>query len=463
LVSSGVVTKRIPALVIGGGISGLACAYALQKRGVHVALIEAANRAGGLIRSKADDGFLFELGPQSFSGTALLRGLCRELGIEDDLVHASPKAPRYVLVQGALRKVPLNSGAMVTSSLFSASTKLKITRDVFGRTLPPAEDESVARFVRRKFGEEVLDRLVGPFVSGIYAGDPERLSLRSTFPQLYEAEKSSGSIIRGMVRAAKSRKGPRERPTLLSFRHGNESLVRTLAAKLGPALELNTEANQIQRKSRDATGGLEVTIQRDGQIQTILADKLILATPAEVTGRLLGPLDTSIRATLDAIAYAPVAVVSLGYRREDVRHTLDGFGFLVPRSAGLRVLGTVWNSSLFPGRAPQGYALLTSFVGGATDPEAATLSQENLARLVHRELTPLLRIAKPPVCSQVQVYRRALPQYELGHDARLATLEELRMHFPNLWLIGNYLRGPSIGACIEQSFAVAAECSAGKD
>ena len=462
LVSSSVVSTRIPVLIIGGGISALACAYALQKRGVEVTLIEAAERAGGMIRSEAHDGFLFELGPQSFSGTTLLRGLCQELGIEGELIHAPPKAPRYVLVQGALREVPLNPAAMVTSSLLSTSTKLKIARDAFGRTQPPVEDESIARFVRRKFGAELLDRLVGPFVSGIYAGDPERLSLRGAFPQLYEAEKSSGSIIRGMVRAAKSRKGPRERPPLLSFRHGNETLVRSLAAKLGSALRLNTEANQIQRKSRDASGSFVVSIQRDGQIETILAERLILATPAEVTGRLLGALNPLIRATLDAINYALVAVVSLGYRREDVRHTLDGFGFLVPRSAGLRVLGTVWNSSLFPGRAPQGYVLLTSFVGGATDPEATTLSLENLAGLVHRELTPLLQIAKQPLCSQVQIYRRALPQYELGHSERLATLEKLRTQVPNLWLIGNYFRGPSIGSCIEQAFAVARECSARK-
>lgn len=444
---------RVPALVIGGGISGLACAYALRKAGVDATLVEAADRAGGMIRSEAHDGFLFELGPQSFSGTAELRTLCGELGIEGELVEAPPKAPRYVLVNGTLREVPLSPPAMVSSSLLSAGTKWKIARDAFGRTKPP-DEESVAGFVRRKFGAELLDRLVGPFVSGIYAGDPERLSLRSAFPQLYEAEKSAGSVIRGMIRAAKAKKGPRERPTLLSFRSGNETLVRALGVKLGSALQLSSEANRIQVKSGERKS-YEVAIQRANRIETIACERLIIATPTGVAGRLLCELNPAIRGVLDAIVYAGVAVVSLGYRREDVRHGLDGFGFLVPRSEGLRVLGSVWNSSLFPARAPKGYVLLTSFVGGAMDPDAANLSQENLVTLVHRELAPLLQISKPPVCSRVQIYRRALPQYEFGHGQRLAEIEKMRADFPNLSLIGNYFHGPSIGACIEQAFATA--------
>ena len=373
-------------------------------------------------------------------------------------MEAPPKAPRYVLVNGSLREVPLNPTAMLTSSLLSVRTKSKIARDAFGRTQPPVEDESIASFVRRKFGSELLDRLVGPFVSGVHAGDPERLSLRSAFPRLYEAEMSAGSVIRGMIRAAKTRKGQRERPTLLSFRNGNETFVRALAAKLGPALQLSTEANRIQLKQSSSGNSFEVMIQRAGQVENILAAQLIIATPSDVAGRLLGDLNPTFRVTLDAIRYAAVAVVLLGYQREDVRHALDGFGFLVPRSEGLRVLGSVWNSSLFPGRAPKGCVLLTSFVGGTTDPGAVSLSPENLVSLVHREITPLLQIRKPPVCSRVQIYLRALPQYELGHGDRFAAIEKLWLEFPNLWLVGNYFGGPSIGACVEHAFAIARNC-----
>jgi protoporphyrinogen/coproporphyrinogen III oxidase len=449
------VTSHVAALVIGGGISGQACTYALRKAGIDAQLIEAVDRAGGVIRSERHEGFLFELGPQSFSGTAALRTLCKELGIESELVEAPAKAPRYILVNGSLRAVPLRPPALLASSLLSVATKWRIARDAFGRTQPPQEDESIASFVRRKFGAELLDRLVGPFVSGIYAGDPERLSLRSTFPQLYEAEKAACSIIRGMIRVAKPHKGPRERPTLLSFRQGNETLVRALAAKLGPALRLATEAKRIKVKSSSAATVFEITVQTAGQTDTVIADRLIMATPTDVAGKLLRDVNPAFESLLSPVEYAPVAIISLGYRREAVAHSLNGFGFLVPRSAGLRVLGTVWNSSLFPGRVPNGHVLLTSFVGGATDPQAAILSPENLVTLVHQQVAPLLTISKTPVCCNVQIHRRALPQYNLGHADRLAAIERLRGDFPNLWLTGNYLRGVSIGACLDQSLAIA--------
>ena len=448
-------TSRVPALVIGAGISGLFCAYALRKSGIDAQVVEAANTAGGLIRCVRDDGFLFELGPQSFSGTSALRALCEDLGIGGELVQAPPKVPRYMLVNGVLTPVPLNPPALLTSSLLSFATKWNLARDILGRTQPPPEDESIAGFVRRKFGEELLDRLVGPFVSGIYAGDPERLSIRSTFPQMYEAEKSAGSVIRGMIRAAKKRKEPRERPTLLSFREGNQTLVRAIATRLGEALHLETVATQIKANSADRSQAFEVTLQRKAQAETVLAERLIVATSTETAGKLLRGVNPQFESLLGSIEYAPVAVVSLGYRREDVAHSLNGFGFLIPRSAGLRTLGTVWNSSLFPNRAPTGFVLLTSFIGGATDPEAVSLSQENLVTLVQREISPVLRIAKPPVCSNVQIYQRALPQYNLGYAQRLGAMEDLRRDLPNLALTGNYLRGPSIGACLEQSQSVA--------
>jgi oxygen-dependent protoporphyrinogen oxidase len=454
-------TTRVPILIVGAGISGLACAYYLRKSGLDAQVLEAAPRPGGVIRSERRDGFLLELGPQSFSGTPQLLDLCRDLGIENELVEAPARAPRFLLISDQLKPAPLSPPAFFASSLFSTRTKWSIVRDIFGRSHPPAEDESVAAFTRRKFSAELLDKLVGPFVSGIYAGDPEKLSLRAAFPQLHEAERTAGSVIRGMLRAAKSKPGPKQRPTLQSFRDGNETLIKALAANLGPSLRCGVAVTAIQQSGAGIPQSGQrfvVDAKTTSGAETMVIDRLIVATPTHVAQKLLSP---EMASQLAGIEYAPIAVVSLGYRQADVEHSLEGFGFLIPRSEGLRTLGTVWNSSLFPGRAPQGSVLLTSFIGGATDPQAAALTTEEIIALVHREVAPILSICSQPIFSNVQIYQRALPQYNLGHTARIAALERESSSLLNLQLVGNYLRGPAIGACIDQALAVAEEIRAG--
>ena len=434
----------------------MVCAYALQKAGFKVLLVEASARPGGVIHSVRRDGYLLEHGPQSFSGTSQLRSLCVELGIADQLLEAPARAARYVLVDGKLEAVPMSPPAFFASSLINGSTKWALLLDIFGKSAPPGADESVAAFVRRKFSDQLLDRLVGPFVSGVYAGDPEKLSLRSAFPQLHEAEKTAGSIVRGMMRLAKNKTEPRERATLNTFRDGNETLVRALVNKLGTNLLTKTAAANIYRQN---DGSFHISLE-GGNNDSVSAKSVVFATPTEVTGKLLAQLDSLFETLLAPVEYAAVAVVSLGYAKKDVGHSLDGFGFLVPRSAGLRILGTVWNSSLFPGRAPEGSALLTTFVGGATDPGAAKLSSEELSSLVHREIAPLLAIKTAPVFCNVTIWPRALPQYNLGHADRLASINAQLARFSGLFLAGNYLRGPAIGSCVEQALAVANEVQA---
>ena len=451
---------HVPVLVVGAGISGLVCAYALRKAGVDAQIVEAGPRPGGLIRSERRDGYLLELGPQSFSSTAQILELCRELGIQDQLVEAPARAPRFLLVHGQLRAVPLSPPAFFVSSLFSAGTKGKILRDVFGRSAPPESgDESVAAFVRRKFSAELLDKLVGPFVSGIYAGDAEKLSLRAAFPQLYEAERSAGSVVRGMIRTAKSKPKPRHKPMLQTFRDGNETLVNALAASLGPALRTLTSAREFSLEDpagvSAARSKIHVGLSTNNSAGQITADNLILATPSNVSADLLRPLAADVAVALNQIEYARVAVVSLGYAKPAIASSLDGFGFLIPRSEKLRTLGTVWNSSLFPDRAPDGHVLLTSFVGGATDPGITELPAEEICSIVHRELAPILKIQSAPAFSNVTVYSRALPQYNLGHTERVAAICNLSAKFPNIFLAGNYFSGPSIGSCVEHAFSVA--------
>jgi oxygen-dependent protoporphyrinogen oxidase len=457
-------STQVQALVVGAGISGLATAYGLQKAGVSTIIVEASSRPGGVIQTTEREGYLLECGPQSFSGNATISAICRDLGILDLRVLADPKAPRYVLINGKLQIIPMGLG-LVASSVMAGGTRTAILRDMLGNSRAPEPDESIADFVRRKFSSTLLDRLVGPFVSGIYAGDPEKISLRAAFPILYQSEIAAGSVVRGAFKVMRQRKAqrsgvPREKSTLQTFLKGNETLIKALAAKLEERLFCEVALNSIKAldPGREAKAArFLVTMNTPRGEEKLEAERLILAVPTPVAGKLLAGLNPGFQKQLDGIEYASVAVVSLGYRKKDVANALAGFGFLVPRSSGLNVLGTVWNSSLFPGRAPDGEALLTSFVGGATNPGILQQSPEELAELVHRETTPLLGIRKQPVFSNVTVWPRAIPQFNLGHTARIAEIEKLRLVFPGLHFAGSYLNGPAIGTCVEQALKVADE------
>ena len=434
------------------------CAYALRKSGIDAHVVESSACLGGVIRSERRDGYLLEFGPQSFNATSALLNLCRELRIDDQLLPAPGNVPRYVLVKGTLRPVPLSPLAFIASSLFSPLTKLRVLRDILGRSTPPRSDESVAAFTLRKFSRELLDKLVGPFVSGIYAGDPEKLSLRSAFPQLYEAEKSAGSVIRGLLFSARKRSASAEKPTLQTFRKGNQTLIQALVANLGSNLRCDATAQRIRLTTASVdTTTFEVTLLANGQEEILSTNRLIMATPAQQAATLLRSVDPQFESALSQIAYAPVAVVALGYPKSAIHHSLDGFGFLVPRSSGLRILGTVWNSSLFPNRAPDGHVLLTSFVGGATDPSAVSLPESEIISTVHRELASVLGFSQAPSFSHVQTWQHAIPQYNLGHVQHMNQLVQLQSKYQSIRLIGNYLRGPALGACVEQALTIAQE------
>ena len=457
-------STQVQALVVGAGISGLTTAYALQKSGITTLLFEASSRPGGVIRSEDREGFLCEYGPQSFSGTANLAAICEELDILDERVFPNPNAPRYVLLNGKLTRVPMGPG-LLASLFFGGGTRRALLRDFFGSQAAPEKDESIGDFFRRKSAPALLERLVGPFVSGIYAGDPDKLSLRAAFPLLHEAEVVAGSVTRGALsrmRERKKKKGnsSKQKHTLQSFLGGNETLVRALAEHLGERLFCDVEVLAVDPldPGHEANAPrFHLTLRTTRGEERIEAERLVLAAAPDAAGRILTRLNPAFMTVFEEIPFAPVAVISLGYRIADVGNELNGFGFLVPRSAGLNVLGTVWNSSLFPGRAPEGYVLLTSFLGGATNPGIVQKSSEELASLVHRELTPLLSIRNQPMFSNVTVWQKALPQYNVGHLARLAAIEKMRNAFPGLYFAGNYLHGPAIGACVDHALKVADE------
>ena len=440
-----IVPPSIQVAIIGAGISGLSCAHRLRQLGISVLVLESQERGGGLVGTIERDGFRFETGPQSFLCTKPILEMIRALNIESDLLQADPRAPRYIYKHKRLHAVPMSPPAILTSSLLSLSSRYRIVSERFRRTKPPTPEESVADFVRRKFGNEILEYLVAPFVSGVYAGDPEFLSLKSAFPSLDEWEREHGSIIRGAMNSRKGSPGPR--PALSSFREGMRSLMNALTRSLDSAFVPDARTDSIERSA--AGSGFAIRFTRAGQREEMKVQSVILATPAYISGHVLENLSPHLAKSLLGIPYAPVAVVSHGYKRQQVANSLIGFGVLIPRKERLRTLGTVWNSSLFPGCAPSDSVLLTSFVGGATDPEIVHEDPDEISAIVEEEISGILEISGAPVASQITRYAKGLPQYNLGHAHILENINEELARQDGLFLTGNYWIGPALGNCVE--------------
>jgi oxygen-dependent protoporphyrinogen oxidase len=434
--------------VIGGGISGLACAYRLFQLGVPVTLLEAEEQPGGLIGTVEQDGFLFETGPQSFQGVDSLLDLVREIGLENHLCEADPRAPRYVLRRGKLEKIPMSPQAILGSSLLGVGSRWRVATEALKRAKPPSEEESVARFVRRKFGHEILEYLVAPFVSGVYAGDPERLSLRAAFPTLDEWERTYGSVLRGArkSRAAKGA-GHSARP-LCSFDRGMALLPRTVAAKLGTSARMGARAKGIDRVDGSSNAGYRIHLTQEGRTETLDASAIVIATPAYAAAHLVEPFAAPLARMLSGIAYAGLAVIGTAYHAHQLGG-LDGFGVLIPRSERIRTLGIVWNSSLFPARCGEGRVTLTSFIGGATDTEILQKTDEEILAIAQDENARVLKITGQPIVSRLWRHPKALPQYNLGHGHVVEAVHEGEKAIPGLYFVGNYLEGPAIGTCAE--------------
>ena len=454
-------------IIIGAGISGLVAAYRLKKSGRDVLLLESSNRVGGVIQSQDAEGFLIERGPNSLRGSHEFIDLVEELGLMPELVTGNSRAPAYVFVHGQLHPVPMSPPALIKTKLISTGAKLRLLREPFIAARRETGEESLASFVRRRLGPEILDYLVAPFVSGVYAGDAEQLSVQASFARLAEFEAEGGSILRGAVRSMRASRQQTTKPKrslrpyrLCSFRRGLQTLLQAIAAALGESLLTEAHITSISTSNDGETSSrFKITIEHQGETKTFSSAKLIVAAPAYAAAHLLSECAPEVAALIADIPYAALASVPLGYRREQITHTLDGFGFLAPRSAGLRMLGSVWNSSLFPDRAPEGYVCLTNFIGGATNPEAIKLSDEELIRIVHSDLQKVLGITGEPRRLPITRHERAISQYVLGHAARVAQIEAALDNKPGLWLTGNYLRGVSLGDCIKHATHVAEEAA----
>ena len=456
---------NIDSIIIGAGISGLVIAHRLKKLGRQVLLIESTDRIGGVIQTEEVEGFTIERGPNSLRGTHEFLDLVEELNLGAELVTAKPQLPAYVYADQQLHAVPMSPPALIKTRLISGSAKLRLLREPFVKKRREKVEESIASFVKRRLGPEILERLVAPFLSGVYAGDPERLSVQACFPKLAGFESESGSIFSGALgtfRAGRATRQSQPKPArslrpyrLCSFRRGLQTLPQSLARSIGYGILTEARVTAVERITPGQLA--RVTIEdRHGQ-RTFETPILVIATPSFAAARLLHHYAPELTLLITGIQYAPIASVPLAYRADQITRPLDGFGFLAPRSEGLRMLGSIWNSTLFGDRAPDGWICTTNFIGGATDPEAAGLDPDELTRLVHQDLARVLSIKGAPRILPVTRYERAIPQYNLGHAARIAKISTALDNYPGLRQAGNYLPGVSLGDCIKQAEQIASE------
>jgi oxygen-dependent protoporphyrinogen oxidase len=454
-------------VVVGGGIAGLAAAHRAVElsreigRRVEVTLLEASDRLGGTIQTERRDGFLVECGPDSFlSEKPWALALCRRLGIEGRLVQTDERFRRTYVVfggrlhplpEGFLLLAPTRFWPFVASGLFSWPGKLRMVMDLIIPRGGGIEDESLGAFVRRRLGREALERVVQPLVAGIYTADPEHLSLAATMPRFSEMERTGRSLILSLW--SRSRQAASSEGSLndtgarwslfLTFRGGMEELIRALAESLPPAsVRLKAPVAEV---ARDGNGGWRLLTVEGDQLR---ADEVILAAPAHQTASILGRLDPEMARLLARIPYASSATVTLAYRREDVAHPLDGFGFVVPHIERRPIIACSFSSVKYPGRAPDGLVLLRVFMGGALNEAVLEGSDEALAATAHGQLVELLGARAAPLFTRVARYPRAMPQYRVGHLKLVEAVEARLGKYPGLALAGGAYRGVGIADCV---------------
>jgi oxygen-dependent protoporphyrinogen oxidase len=462
-------------IIIGGGISGLATAWLLRSKALaaekelQIVLLEKEVQSGGKIKSIKTDGYTCEWGPNGFlDSKPQTLDLCRAIGVENNLHRSNDNArKRFIYSGGELHQLPDGAPAFLKSRLISWPGKMRLALEPtpFIASAPAGVDETLADFGRRRLGGEALDKLIAPMVSGIFAGDPETMSLISCFPRIAELEREYGGLIRAMIRLAKKKKqdiaagkvvssaaGPGG--VLTSFREGIQYLSDALTTSLGGIVQPGSEVTSVQK----IDSSVYSVRCSDGRI--FEADQVIVASPAFAAAEMLAGVDDEISGTLRQIPYASMTVICFGYSRERITHSLDGFGYLIPKKEGRNTLGTLWDSSMFENRAPEGKVLLRSMMGGACFPEYVKLSDGEVTSRVMQDLKLTMGIDAEPEFVRIFRHPQAIPQYTVGHGKRLQKLDELLKAHPGLILTGNSYRGIGLNDCVAAAERAAEEAMA---
>jgi oxygen-dependent protoporphyrinogen oxidase len=455
-------------IIVGEGITGLGIAYWLKKRGVEITMLAKDSEVGGTMKSVHEHGFLYETGANTaLETTPLIKELISDLKLESEFRYANPEGKnRYILRDGMLRSMPLGPGSFFFTKLFSTAAKFRVMKEPFiGRA---EKEESIAEFVERRLGHEFLDYAIDPFVAGVFAGKPERLSVRAAFPKLYALEEKYGGLVKGMLKGAQERKQraekAKDRAETFSFVSGMQKLPQAIGNSLGASVLLNAKVTGVriltagQRKPSKKPDGRQrysVEYLRHGKKEEMETDVIVFAIPAYDAAPLLTLLSKETARTLSSIYYPPVTSIFLGVKREDIGRKLDGFGFLVPSKERRKILGCLWNSSLFGNRAPAGMVALNAFVGGARQPELAGLNDEQIIQITLDELESIMQFSGKPVYLNITRWQKSIPQYELGYQQKMDILAQFEKSNQGILLAGNYRGGISVGDCVKSAHEIA--------
>ena len=445
--------KEIKIAVLGAGISGLATAYWLDKEGYDIKILEAKNEPGGSMESIKEDGFLIDYGPNSgLYTTPLIGQLVKELGLEDQFLYANDKGnKRYIFRGNELHALPTNPAAFLKTGLFSKKAKARLLIEPFIGRSEDGYYQSISDFVIRRLGQEFLDYAINPFVSGVYAGNPDKLSVKSAFPKLYRLEEVYGGLLKGLIKGAKERKKRKEQSKqtarMFSFKNGMQTLPRAIAGRLGNKVIYNSNVEKAVKYDN----GYDISFTHMNNPEKIFAHIVLSAIPAYQAGKIFGNEDKETLKHFNEIYYPPVKVLFLGYKKEDVGRDLDGFGFLVPAIENKSFLGAIWSSVLFSDRANDEYSVFTLFIGGARSPEIFKETNENLIEKVIKEFNVIMDIKKAPVLVRDKMWSKAIPQYNIGHIEHERFFKDYETRNPGIFLSGNYRGGVAVGDCIINS------------
>ena len=438
--------------VVGAGVAGLTAAHRLKRRGIRVVVYEASDRAGGVVRTERREGYLAELGPNSLMAPSHeVAEVLSQLGLDASRVEAHREArKRYIVRKSRLVALPTSPSQMLTTRLLSNGAKLAIFGEPMVEPGDSPMEESVATFVRRRFNQEVLDYIANPFVAGIFGGDPEQLSARHALPRLHDLEHTHGSVVKALGRMMKAgRADTASRPGLVSFAGGLQEIPEAFARELRSEIRLKAPVTQIRRSAMGWTVSAAYQASE-------LYDGVVYAAPAHCADDVDLAFEGGDRLkTLTSITHPPVAVLALGFRREDVAHRLDGFGFLVPDVERRNVLGVIFSSTVFPGRAPAGHVLLTAFVGGVRHPDLANADLNTLTARVIDDLRLLLGVRGEPTFRAFHLWPKAIPQYTLGYGRFKEIMDDAERRNPGLGLAGSYREGVAIGEVIASAVQTA--------